>query len=329
MATNILVTGSNGFIGRNLLAHLASAYPGANISCLVRSRPPGISGVPSFQVNYAEPKSLSNCQAIQDADLIFHIAGVTKAASDKVFWRGNVEPMSNLLQVLGQRSQLPQRFVFISSQAASGPAQRVDHYMSETDPETPFEPYGKSKLAAEKLLVENPFGIPYSIIRPSAVYGPHDVDFLQLFKMAKSRLNIYFGTKGKHLSVIYVEDLVEGIIQVAKSEAALNQVFFLCNDSAVTWQEIQEGVFQVMGKDFFEINVPAFPLKALAAMGTCYSLLTGHQLLLNMNKIALSEPDYWLASNKKAKQLLDFQPKDSLLEGLAKTCAWYGRQGLI
>ena len=286
-------------------------------------------GVTSVEVNYADSESLSRCQAIQDADLIFHIAGVTKAASEKVFWRGNVEPMSNLLQALGQRSQLPQRFVFISSQAASGPAYDLDHYKAEADPDTPFEPYGKSKLAAEKLLVGNPFGIPYSIIRPSAVYGPYDVDFLQLFKMSKSRLNIYFGTKGKHLSVVYVEDLVEGIIQAAKSEAALNQVFSLCNDVGVTWQEIQEGVFQIMGNDFFEINVPAFPLKALASMGTCYSLLTGHQLLLNNNKIALSEPDYWLASNKKAKQLLDFQPKFSLLEGLAKTCVWYRNQGLI
>jgi len=329
LATNILVTGSNGFIGRNLLSLLPFAYPGANISCLVRSSRPEMPGVTSLEVNYADPESLFSCQAIQDADLIFHIAGITKAASEEVFWRGNVEPMSNLLQVIGQRSQLPQRFVFISSQAASGPAQHIDHYKTETESDTPFEPYGKSKLAAEKLLIENPFGIPYTIIRPSAVFGPYDVDFLQLFKMTKSRFNIYFGTKEKYLSVVYVEDLVEGIIQAAKSEAAINQVFFLCNAVGVTWQEIQEGVFQVMGKDFFEINVPAFPLKVLASMGTCYSLLTGQQLLLNRNKIALSEPDYWLASNKKARELLDFQPKFCLLDGLIKTCAWYRDKGMI
>jgi nucleoside-diphosphate-sugar epimerase len=329
LATNILVTGSNGFIGRNLLSRLSSDYPGANISCLVRSPRPEMPGVSSLEVNYADPQSLSCCQAIQDADLIFHIAGVTKAASEKLFWRGNVEPLSNLLQVLGQRSQLPQRLVFISSQAASGPARHFDHYKTEEEPDTPFEFYGKSKLAAEKLLIENPFGIPYSIIRPSAVYGPHDVDFLQLFKMVKSRLNIYFGAKRKHLSLVYVEDLIEGIIQAAKSDAALNQTFFLCNDAGVTWQEIQEGIFQVMEKDFFEVNVPVLPLKLLAAIGTCYSLLTGQQVLLNSNKIALSEPDYWLASNQKAKQLLDFHPKVSLLEGLARTRDWYRDKGLI
>ena len=71
LATNILITGSNGFIGRNLLSHLPSAYPGAKISCLVRSPQSEMPGVTSVEVNYADSENLSRCQAIQDADLIF------------------------------------------------------------------------------------------------------------------------------------------------------------------------------------------------------------------------------------------------------------------
>jgi len=326
---NILLTGANGFIGRNLLARLPSAYPGARISCLVRSPQPAPSGATCCLVDYRDPDSLARCPAVADADLIFHVAGVTKAARDEDFRRGNVEPLAALLAALGHRGRPPRRLVLISSQAAAGPSGGPGHYRDECEPEAPREPYGRSKLAAERLLAETPLAIPYTILRPSAVYGPGDIDFLQLFRMARTGLNIYTIRKDKRFSTIYVADLVEGIILAANAEGSLAETFFLCGDEGVSWQEFQEGIFTVMGKRFIEVNLPLPLMKLLAATGTGFSLLTGRQSLLNDNKLQLSLPDYWLASNTKARQLLAFQPQTGLLAGLTRTCAWYRAHGYL
>ena len=71
----------------------------------------------------------------------------------------------------------------MSFQVAGGPATSLDSPKNPDDPSVPVEYYGWSKLTAELILQKYSEVIPVTILRPSAVYGPGDRDFLKLFKM--------------------------------------------------------------------------------------------------------------------------------------------------
>lgn len=326
---NVLVTGSNGFIGRNLISILQKAYPEVEISCLIRQPRAKIPGVSDYVVDYEDMSSLLECRAIQKAEIIFHVAGVTKSAREDIFHRGNVVPLENLLSTLEHRHVPLRRLVLVSSQAAGGPSKGAGHFRSEIEEDCPYEPYGISKRAAEQLLINSPLRIPFTIIRPSAVYGPYDQDFLQLFKMARSGLNIYFGNKFKQFSIIYVEDLVNGILNAALSESTVNKMYYLCNDNPVCWQDIHQEIFRVMNKRNVELNVPEVFFRWLAVCGSCCSLVTGRQQLLNSNKYQLSKPEFWVASNSRAKTDFGFRPQTFLSEGLKKSLVWYRESGWL
>ena len=87
--------------------------------------------------------------------------------------------------------------MYVSSQAAAGPAADPERPVSEDDPPQPFEPYGRSKLEAETLVREHPANVPWTIVRPSAVYGPGDGDFLTLFRQAAHGVGVYPGSRAR------------------------------------------------------------------------------------------------------------------------------------
>ena len=326
---NIVITGSNGFIGKNLLNKLLNEYSQAEFTCLVRSpKKSDKNRVKNIPVNYLDLNSIINSNAVNNADYIFHVAGVTKSATKKGFWEGNVIPVQNLVEAVKRTNNNLRRFINVSSHAASGPSKSVDHYKKESEPDTPTELYGESKLAGEMVL-RSQTDIPYTIINPGGVYGPGDVDFLNIFKMTQMGINVYAGVKEKYISLIYAEDLVDAIVTAAFSENTINKKYFIVDDKPVTWQQIHETVFAVVGKKHFDINIPLPLISFLANFGSLYSIIFKKESILNKNKIDMSRPSYWIASNESAKKDFGFSTKYSLKESLEKTYNWYLEKGWL
>ena len=320
---NIVITGSNGFIGNNLLNELLKKYPEANIRCLVRSdKKSDNPRVSYFTVNYLDINSLVESKAINDVDYIFHVAGVTKSATKKGFWEGNVIPTKNLLETIKITEAKPKRFLLVSSQAGSGPSNSRDHYRTETEQETPSEMYGLSKYEAEKTL-RSYTDIPFTIICPGAVYGPGDVDFFKIFEMTKMGINVYAGVNKKYISTIFSEDLVRAIITAGFSENAENKKYFIVDDHPYTWNEIHETIFKITGKKKIDISIPFSLLKVFSYLGSLYSIIVGNAIIFNKNKVDMSGPKYWIGSNKAAKEDLGFSTTYSLEDSLKKTYEWY------
>lgn len=320
----IVVTGSNGFVGANLVEELQRRFPDAEIACLVRSAKKSSAGnVKYYAVNYLDKNTLLNCPAFNDVDYFYHVAGVTKSATEKGFIEGNVIPGKHILETLYEKKINLKRFVLVSSQTACGPSNGAGHYKTEDEPAQPVELYGKSKYESEKTTMQFKGKIPYTIISPSSVYGPRDVDFFNIFKMTKSGFNVYAGNKLQTVSLVYVKDLVDAIIDSSLSEKTIDEKYFINDDEPKNWVEIQSEIFNVSGRKKIDFSLPVSLLNILAYGGSFYSKLTNTPVLLNRNKIELAKPDYWVFSNKKAKQDFNFKCKFTFTEALKETYAWY------
>ncbi len=325
-----VITGSNGFIGSMLRNELVDQ--GADVRCLVRSNPGSQSfeaGYTTFGIDYNSEESLVACGALHDATHVFHVAGVTKHLTLEGFRQGNVTPTKNLLGALQQVNPNLSRFILISSQAAAGPASSERKPKTEADVPAPIEDYGRSKLEAEQLLTDGNLPFPYTIIRPAAVYGPRDVDFLALFKQLKNGLGIYPGNKNSFVSTIYVDDLVTGILDAAQHQAASNQAYFLANEVAVSWQQIYQHIAAIWPSRLRELNLPFGIIAAIAKLGDLYSKVTGKITVLNSKKIELARPKYWVCTAEQARRDFGFSPQTPLSTGLKETFDWYKASGWL
>ena len=326
---NIVITGSNGFVGQNLLTEIKSRFNDAQITCLVRSEKPSSDGINFTKVDYLNTESLLNEKSIAEADYIFHVAGVTKSHNWKGFYNGNVLPTENLLVAVRQNCNNLKRFVLVSSGSAGGPAENLENMKKESDPDLPMDPYGKSKLEGELIVKKYGDKIPYTIIRPGGVYGPGDVDFLNIFKMTKDRFNVYAGVKEKYISLVYVQDLVRAIVDSALSENTKNESYFICDDKPVTWQTIHETIFEICGKKPINISLPFGLIYTASYLGSAFCYLTGKANIFNKNKILLSKPVYWISENNKAKKDFNYETKFSLKESMELTRDWYIKKGWL
>ena len=207
----ILVTGANGFIGSHLVEEcqrrgfgvLAGIRAGGNLSNLKCLR------VPLLTLDYSNKKGLADQLKSEQFECLVHVAGVTTAQTEKEYLDGNYRTTDNLVEAV--KGKALKKFVLISSLAARGPG--IDSV------DSPVSQYGKSKLKAEKLLEGS--GLPYLIVRPTAVYGPRNLEFLPLFKWAKRGIIFSLGNAKRKLSFIHVSDLAHMIITELYKESKL------------------------------------------------------------------------------------------------------------
>lgn len=321
----IVITGSSGFIGKNLVEEIKHRFSEAEILCLVRNSKnlAPRDRTKFFEVDYLDMGSLLNCPAFEHVDYVYHVAGVTKSVSKKEFWEANVLPTKHLLETLVRINTIPKRFILVSSQTASGGSRNRNHYKTEDEPDNPLELYGQSKLVAERQLREYVNVIPFTIISPSGVYGPWDTDFYNIFKMTRYGINIYAGNKNQVVSLVYVKDLVKAIVDAGLSKNAEYQKYFICNDEPISWEEIHNTIFDTVGRKKVDISIPLTVLNALSYVGSCYSTIVRKPILLNRNKVQLLKSEYWIVSNHKAKTDFSFSCNHSFAEGIKETYDWY------
>jgi nucleoside-diphosphate-sugar epimerase len=323
----VLVTGSNGFIGSALVEKLIAQNH--EVVCLVRrtSNMRWLTGLPIAAVT-ADLESGTGLQAaLQGLDWVFHLAGVTKALDQQGYWDGNVLATENLLKACLHQSRL-KKFVYVSSQAAAGPS-IADQPLTEEIVPHPVSLYGKSKEAAEKLVLEYGAHFPVTIVRPPSVYGPRDRDVFVYFQNVNKGLLLILGKGTQKISIVHVHDLVDGMVLAAEKPNSSNQIYFLSGDGAFDWQTIGGMIASALQKKTWTIHVPVSMLQIASRISVAYGRLIGKPALLNGDKVSEMVQPGWLCSNEKAKKELGFAPAVSLPEGLKQTATWYKQQGWL
>lgn len=179
---------------------------------------------------------------------IFHLAALPLAKLDNLnseeAIEGSVQSTTNILETCGILKQSigyePDRFVYASSSMVYGDFQYDP--ADEDHPTNPKELYGTMKLAGEAITrgLSNFYGIKHSIIRPSAVFGPTDMNqrVSQIFlEKAIAGEMITIQGEDEALDFTYVEDTATGFVLAATREEGIGETFNITHGKAHTLLE--------------------------------------------------------------------------------------------
>lgn len=301
-----LVTGATGFIGQRLIRHLTDH--GHQVTALVRGGR-CIPGVRTAHGDLATGAGLPT--AVEGADRVIHLAGVTKALTPHGYAQVNTEGTRRLCAALASLPQ-PPRLVYCSSLAAAGPGRQ----RREDDPPTPVSAYGRSKLGGEHALCEAADRVPGIIVRPPIVYGPGDREFLpRLVTAVRAGLLPAVGRPGpRHYSLIHVDDLCRALLTAADSGTP-GAVYHVSDGTEHRWDHIGAAVAAALGRRPPRVVHIPIPLAMAVAWAT---QLIGTSVL-NRDKVAEALHPSWTCATGQ----LRFAPAVTLTEGLTTALAPY------
>jgi nucleoside-diphosphate-sugar epimerase len=317
----VLVTGGTGFIGIHLVAALVAR--GWRVRCLVRAtsnRQPLAVYPVDYVVGHLQDDAALR-QAVQGMDLIFHLAGATKARTPAEFDRINAEGTQRLLAACAAAGTALRSFVYVSSIAAAGPSASTAP-VTEDDPPRPVGPYGKSKRRAEEAVLSAGAHMPVTVLRPSAIYGPYDTDFLDLFRTVKRGWLPCVGPQDLYVDICHVDDLVQGMIAAAMCPAAYGEVFFL-GGAPHTWRDIGREIARQMGKRAREVHLSRGLVLSVATLADTWARASGRPSLLSRANLLERLQPFWIFDSSKAERTFGYAPRIPLATGLAQTLQWY------
>ena len=254
--SKILLTGGLGFIGHTIVRKLEdtehtpiivdnkSDYDGAidrvELEALMKERQSLFkTDVTTYFEDIVNAEALDKIIEIQKPDTIIHLAAFPRAKvviqNPQLGCDVILKGLINLLESC--KKHKVKRFVFISSSMIYGDFDQDNN--PETASTNPIEPYGIMKLCAENLVrnYNRLYGLEYSIVRPSAVYGPYDVVDRVLSKFivkAKADETLSINGEGLALDFSYVDDVADGMILCATHPKAANETFNITRSSART-----------------------------------------------------------------------------------------------
>lgn len=294
----IFITGATGFIGQRLASALLDQ--GYKVRALVRPQndpdkriPQGCEQVPAALTDVRKLSSV-----IAESSAVFYCAGSVRGRNMDDFATANIQGVKALLEVLQQSDKSPPTLL-LSSLAASRPQ---------------LSDYANSKYEGEKVL-QGELLLPWSILRPPAVYGPGDREMLPILKLIRRGLVAHAGPRDQRLSLLHVDDLVSAMVcWLSKWQNCQHQTFAIDDGTpgGYNWETIGE---VVSGKNLPVLNIPGFLLQGSARLNLFLSGLMGYSPMLSPGKVRELMQADWLCDNSKFTDATGWQPQLNLQQG--------------
>lgn len=294
----LALTGATGFVGQAVLDEALAA--GYEVTALTRRPQPPRDGVTWVRGDLEDTESLA--ELTRGVDAVIHVAGVVNAPDAASFERGNVAGTLNLVDVA--RLKGIHRFVLVSS-------------LSAREPELSL--YGASKLRGEKVVRAS--ALDWTIVRPPAVYGPHDREIFELFRVAKWGI-VPVPAVGR-ASFIHVSDLARLLVAlVPGGDMVTSRTFEPDDGTPLGWshREMALEIGRAVGRRVRVLGLSRQMLDWVAWLDT---RLRGKKAKMTADRAAYyCHPD-WVSSTERQVPTRIWTPQIQTRFGLAATARWY------
>lgn len=301
----VAVTGGTGFVGRALLDALER--DSHEVRALARKLPEvSRAGQSWIKGDLADADALA--RLVRNSEAVIHVAGVTNALDAAGFHAGNVAGTMAVCRA-AQAAGVP-RFILVSSLSAREPG---------------LSRYGKSKRQAERIVAAS--GMDWTIVRPPAVYGPHDTEMFELFRSA--RWGVVPMPPAGRTSLIHVRDLADLLVALIPHDERTSHGIFEPDDGKVggwTHRELGEAIGRAVGR---RVWTPALSGGLLRAAAKMDGMLRSDGAKLTPDRVGyMTHPD-WAASPDAALPKDIWQPRIGGTAGLQGTADWYRKEGWL
>lgn len=309
----ILITGVHGFVGSNLVAYLA---PGNDIY--------GLDIIAQEKEGVLKTFSWYDMDAgnVPDMDAIIHLAGKAHDTKNRtvsdVYFKVNRDLTIKVFDYFREHESI-KKFVFFSTAKAA--ANKVDGVLTEEVVPSPVGPYGESKIAAEKYILEHiPMDKQVFIFRPCMIHGPGNKGNLNLlYNVVKKGIPWPLGAFENRRTFTSIENIcfsVNGVL----TNGIPSGIYNIGDDEPLSTNELIEEICKSLGKKAHIWNLPKGMMTSAAKIGDAL------HLPLNSERLRKLTENY-ISSNEKIKKALGVEklPVDAR-EGLQMTLASFKKQ---
>lgn len=274
-------------------------------------------------------------------DFVVHAAGATKCLHREDFFHTNTDGTKNLINALRETDMVPRRFVFLSSLSIFGairekPVRRpsadnpwIYSPILLSDTPQPNTAYGESKLAAEQYLVRQQ-DFPYTILRPTGVYGPRERDYFLMAQSISQHIDIAAGLSPQEITFVYVDDVVQAVFRSMEAPQAEGRAYFLSDGQVYNSRRYSDLVQQNLGNPWvLHLKLPLCLLRAVCWISGRISHLTGKMNALNDDKYHILSQRNWQCETEPAVRDFGYAPRWSLEQGVRESIRWYRQEGWL
>lgn len=325
----VAVIGATGFIGRHLAETCAGR--GDSVTALVRSSEGREllerKGISTVLGALDDEKAL--IEVCSGADVVFNLAGALgkwgNTGSDLEF----VNTRAAGFVVICASLAGARRVVHASTAGVSGPLPDGFDAAESNEPH-PVSDYQQTKYAGEKAALSafEKGGIELVITRPAFVYGPGDTHKLSLFRAIAARKMILVNGGRSRLHPVFVTDAVDGLLAATERAPGRGEVYIIAGEQPASTRELHHLIAESVGVSETTCSLPSNLLLGVAAVAEVIGKAAGKEPPLTRSKVKLFSENYAYKIDKAVSEL-QFKPRVSLSDGIARTVDWYKSHGLL
>ncbi len=257
----VLVTGATGFTGVHLVRTLCET--GAEVRAIVRESS-NLDAIKDLPIKFFKGDVYDEAvckEAAAGVHYVFHVAAAFREAKiqDNIYHRVHVESTQHLTKVCLENEGF-KRFIHVSTMGVHG---HIEHPPATEEYRfAPGDEYQRTKVDAENWVRDyaKETGLPLTVVRPCAIYGPGDRRLLKVFKMAKMPVLPVLGVGCKNLyHLVHVKDLVDFMIHAATQESTLGEVYLCGADEAIRLVDMVDRIAKKLGTKPRVLRLPVTP----------------------------------------------------------------------
>lgn len=269
----------------------------------------------------AVAKAVEGCEVVQHLAAAFRDIGVP----DQLYYDVNVEGTKIVIEEAIKAGV--RKMIYCSTQGVHGHIESPPG--DESCPIAPADYYQQTKYEGEVALQEYAGKIEYTILRPTAIYGPGDPGrFVMMYRRAKKGTFPMFGRGATYYHPVYIDNLVDALVIAQAPGIGVGEAYIIGDEEFFAIEDLVKRVGKSINID---VSVPHFPILPL--------IIAGHICEKLCKPFGINPPIFprrvdWFRQVRsfkidKAKKELGYQPKIGIEEGLKRTGEWHIENGYI